>query len=151
MQYVTFIDIPWCIQWCCLLPFSKASSSALFWVWPQRRKVAWTKANAFGRPVTWSIQGCKLHMGGLRRILLNPQLRQRGWILSPATWAKKLPLCIWRDTVAVTEYSHFLSMQVVWMFRLICQPSILSEMGKRLIFVPFFFRLGCGVPVCLWW
>lgn len=32
---------------------------------------------------------CKLHMGGLRRILLNPQLRQRGWILSPATSYKK--------------------------------------------------------------
>ena len=33
---------------------------------------------------------CKLHMGGLRRILLNPQLRQRGWILSPATSYKKI-------------------------------------------------------------
>ncbi len=65
--------------------------------------------------------------GCLKRIFLQPNksATKATRLDSQSSYmSKKLELCIWRDT-----------MQVVWMFRLICQPSILSEMGKRLFLI----------------
>lgn len=93
---------------------------------------------------------CKLHMGGLRRILLNPQLRQRGWILSPATSYKKF---------ATLHLKRYGSCHRI--FTLLIHAGGMDVPVDMPTFHPlrdgkeadslflFYFRLVCSVPVCL--